>query len=440
MEHHKRRLRWSLSRTCFQVVQQITLNDTRRISPCHCDGGAQAIQTIGLLGPHQRFQPGAIRLVRDIHRMQIKADPPHDTRMHQRQRRCCASAAREDRCIRRPWRQLRYPIVVAVAIGEQAQTGRRTHFEQRQRLRQSRQNRQKRGATAGFIGLRAACQHCRAYGWRIVAQHRAKRRPIAWRAAHVTQRCEQQVGLLLVAGQCCEKLKRGCIARDSKGASVVNGERPRASTSENRLKRVAICSLTASPDLGHMLRHSGCEAKLCAWSWRAPLPSCMPDAGRCATNAARSHWCRRWERCTPVIVRWYAKPRQVVRPSSPPSSSIRCSSARTRICRGIRAMRRAIWQHWRRQAVSSSGYRMSPRCTRPAMPQRSMWLDHRTSGKAPRGRDISGVSPRYVPSCSARCAPIAHISARRTGAIAGGASHGRRSASASGDHRRADGA
>ena len=80
-------------------------------------------------------------------------------------------AAGKHRCIRRRRRQSPIPIVVAVAIGQQAQTGRGTHFEQRQRLRQARQHRQQRGAAAGLIGLRAACQHRRAHGSARVAQH-----------------------------------------------------------------------------------------------------------------------------------------------------------------------------------------------------------------------------------------------------------------------------
>ena len=163
----------------------LALNDTRRIAPCHRKRPAQATQPIGLLGPHQRLEPGAVRRIGDVDRMEIQAAPPCHARLCPRQWRRRVGATGKHRRIRRCGRQLPMPVVVAVAIGQQTQTGRGTHFEQRQRLRQACQHRQKRGATAGLIGLRAMCQHRRAHGGCLLTQQAAELRPVAWRVAHM---------------------------------------------------------------------------------------------------------------------------------------------------------------------------------------------------------------------------------------------------------------
>ncbi len=113
------------------------------------------------------------------------------------------------------------PVVVAVAIGQQAQTGRGTHFQQRQRLRQARQHRQERGATTRLIGLRAMCQHRRAHGGCVLAQQAVELRPVARRSAHMAQRGEQQVGLALFIRQCGEEFQRERIGGDTDGECLV---------------------------------------------------------------------------------------------------------------------------------------------------------------------------------------------------------------------------
>ena len=169
-------------------------------------------------------------------------------------------------------------IVVAIAIGQQAQTRRRTHFEQRKRLRQARQHRQQRGATAWLIGLRAARQHRRANV--CGASSRSMARNVgqsARRAADVANCGEQQVRAGAFLRQCGEEIQRECIGRRRPSANAsYSGERPCASTSANRRKRAAMLFAHLHPSTrAHMLRHCRHEAKFSAWSSHARSPSCM---------------------------------------------------------------------------------------------------------------------------------------------------------------------
>ena len=93
-----------------QVVQQIALNDTRRIAPRHCRWRRAGDRSRSACSGHTSVSSQAQSAASATSiGCEIKAEPPHDTRMHRGQRRCRVGAAREDRRIRGRWRQSALP-------------------------------------------------------------------------------------------------------------------------------------------------------------------------------------------------------------------------------------------------------------------------------------------------------------------------------------------
>jgi hypothetical protein len=86
-------------------------------------------------------------------------------------------------------------VTIAVAIGQQTKTRRGANLQQREGLRQTREERQQRGATAGLVRLCRPFEHQRANRIAMVHDAVVKRVPVARRAAEMTRRGEQQIRL-----------------------------------------------------------------------------------------------------------------------------------------------------------------------------------------------------------------------------------------------------
>ena len=168
------------------------------------------------------------------------------------------------------------------------------------------------------------------------------------------------------------------------------------------------------------LRDACCATRPRGQAGRMKLARTMAELQRGVRGIARAssaRWrsCRRWARCMTVIARWCGLAWMAVPRSSRRSSSIRCSSLPTRTCRAIRATRRAISPRWRRAAAIAVWL---PDVATMYPPGDATTIDvagPADSGRARRDPGISAASRRCAPNCSARCAPIAPISARRTG-------------------------
>ena len=204
-----------------QILQQVAVHDARRIAAGpRAMRRAQAMQPVGLLGPHQRLQPGAVGCIGDVDRMQVEPEPPHHARMR-RGSGVAGSADRKHRCVGR-----------SAAAGGARHS--RSHSDQAAGTDPPRRPlRSTPAAAAGAPAAAAAWRSGRAH-WSAcgapassrappracVAQQGAKRRPVARRATDVAQRGEQQVGLAPVLRQRGEKSSaNGSTATPSANAS-----------------------------------------------------------------------------------------------------------------------------------------------------------------------------------------------------------------------------
>lgn len=76
MEHHQGRLSGCLSGERRQLVHQVTPDQERRLSGRQAGGGLQAIPAVLVLRPHERSEPGKIRLDADVERVEVDAGAP----------------------------------------------------------------------------------------------------------------------------------------------------------------------------------------------------------------------------------------------------------------------------------------------------------------------------------------------------------------------------
>ena len=109
-------------------------------------------------------------------------------------------------------------VVIAVAIGEQAQPGRRPHLQQRQRLGEGGQHRQQRGAASRLVGLRPVRPDELERLGPAVEEPLAKLRPVAREiSVQVADGGEQQVGLALGRLELAQDRQELAVIRDLTG-------------------------------------------------------------------------------------------------------------------------------------------------------------------------------------------------------------------------------
>ena len=114
------------------------------------------------LGPNQRLEPAEFGLVAEVDRPEVEPRPPRDLDVAIGERRPGPGPTRE----RRRWSagrcaggDLTISVVVAVAVGEQAEARRAADLEQRERLWERPEHGKQRGAARRLVGLRRAVSH-----------------------------------------------------------------------------------------------------------------------------------------------------------------------------------------------------------------------------------------------------------------------------------------
>ena len=145
--------------SAVEVRRQVALDHARRVARgrprprraasstrCSCPGQISSSS--------QRICSGSVTSIG------LRSSPARHDDLRQRggQRRVALRHAAQDR------RAVAEPVagvVVAVAVGQQAQPGARADLEQRERLRQRGEQRQHQRAAGGLVGLRAALEHHR---------------------------------------------------------------------------------------------------------------------------------------------------------------------------------------------------------------------------------------------------------------------------------------
>ncbi len=178
-----------------------------------------------LSGPHQRLQPSRVLRRAQIDRVQVEAGAPRDLRNSRRKRNRAADRAgkhrRRDAVECRRVDPLR-AVIIAVAVRDQAQTRRRADFEQGERRRESRQQRQQNAAPPGLVGLRRAREHQRADAT-VFPPHDLGETVFAFRdTAEVPDGRQKQIGLTLVRWQAGEKDQQFAGSGDRKGEPLID--------------------------------------------------------------------------------------------------------------------------------------------------------------------------------------------------------------------------
>jgi hypothetical protein len=102
---------------------------------------------VGVLGPDERLQPGHIRRIGHVERIQVQAGPPHHLGQVPRWHRS-GGRAFEDRSARAD-RVL--AVVVGVPAGIETQAGGGADLQQRQGLRQRGEHRQQQGTPSASL-------------------------------------------------------------------------------------------------------------------------------------------------------------------------------------------------------------------------------------------------------------------------------------------------
>jgi hypothetical protein len=195
MEDDERRLSRCFGHQEFEVAQEIAPHDTRRIASRDGKRRAEIGAAIILLRPDQRVQPGHVLIGHDIERIEIKARAPDDARRRGRQQCRTRHGTAEDGRVGTGWRNTDVPPIVAVAVGQQAKAGGRPHFDEGQRLRQGRQQRQQNGATCGLVGLGGARQHRGAKLVGTASNHVGQQRDVGRPSGDQGRRAQQEIRL-----------------------------------------------------------------------------------------------------------------------------------------------------------------------------------------------------------------------------------------------------
>ena len=128
-----------------------------RIIARECDRLTQLLLASALPGPDERLEPRHVVGVGQVHRLQVQSRPPRHLQSGVREWSVRTRRTPEDRrCRRRLTR--RDPVgavVIAVAIDQQAQSGRRADLDQGQRWGKHGQHREQRRAPGRIVGLGA---------------------------------------------------------------------------------------------------------------------------------------------------------------------------------------------------------------------------------------------------------------------------------------------
>jgi hypothetical protein len=157
----------------WQICKQVTAMNLRRLGSGNLYRGAKAFNPTLLPRPNECFEPSHGVGGVDIERVEVEAGTPFDARQTRWQRHRVVDVAREDRRSDGSEGGLDAlcSVVVTVPIGEEAKSRRCTDFEQRQWLRQPREDRQENGASGRFVRLRRSRQHDRSDAIALTVDH-----------------------------------------------------------------------------------------------------------------------------------------------------------------------------------------------------------------------------------------------------------------------------